>query len=89
MTKKLLRHWKKLGPNGKRVLLALAGRMALGADRYGDFPARRWTQEAAEEALDQSVYLMAELVLVATKPRGRARKPTARPPATRMRRGRP
>lgn len=52
-----------LGPNAQKVLLEVAKRMATGARQYGDFQPRKWTKEAAEEALDQSVYLAAELVL--------------------------
>lgn len=59
----LLRQWYQLGPNAKQILLSIAERMAMGAKRYGDFQHRSWTKEAAEEALDMTVYLSAELVL--------------------------
>lgn len=58
----ILSRWRELGPNGRLVLYALAERLALGHRQYGDFPARPWTKEAAEEALDQTVYLTAELL---------------------------
>ena len=51
-----------LAPNGQRLLLALARRLVLGQQRYGDFPTRDWTREAREEALDLAVYLAAELI---------------------------
>jgi hypothetical protein len=62
MKEELLEHWERLGPNAQRVLVALAARLAAGAKRYGDFPIRKWTREAAEEALDGCVYLTAELL---------------------------
>jgi hypothetical protein len=62
MKEELLECWEKLGPNAQRVLLALAARLAMGAKKYGDFPIRKWTREAAEEALDGCVYLTAELL---------------------------
>jgi hypothetical protein len=51
----------RLGPNGQRLLLAIAKRLVLGQERYGDFPMRPWNREAAEEALDAAVYLAASL----------------------------
>lgn len=51
----------KLGPNGQRLLLAIARRLVLGHERYGDLPVRSWNREAAEEALDAAVYLAASL----------------------------
>lgn len=63
MEEELREHWSKLGPNARRVLVALAARLAMGAKKYGDFPIRKWTKEAAEEALDGCVYLTAELLM--------------------------
>lgn len=62
MEEELREHWERLGPNARRVLVALASRLAMGAKKYGDFPIRKWTREAAEEALDGCVYLTAELL---------------------------
>lgn len=51
--------WSKMGPRGRRVVLRIAERVALGAELYGeDFDAGRdWKGEAAEEAMDAAVYL--------------------------------
>ena len=57
----LLEAFDRLGPNAQRLLLAIARRLVLGAERYGDFPIRSWNREAAEEALDAAVYLAASL----------------------------
>lgn len=73
--------WNELGPNGQKVLHAVATRLALGHRQYGDFPARSWTKEAAEEALDQVVYLTAEL-LFAVKPGQATPEPAPTSPET-------
>jgi hypothetical protein len=59
----LLEVWRQLGPNAQKLYLKLGERLALGAQKYGDFPIRRWKKEAAEEALDMTVYLAAELCI--------------------------
>lgn len=59
--RELVTAWNRLGPQAQRILLAIARRLVLGAERYGDFPVRPWKKEAAEEALDAAVYLAAEL----------------------------
>lgn len=59
----LLEVWRQLGPNAQKLLLKLGERLAMGAKRYGDFPIRSWRKEAAEEALDATVYLAAELCI--------------------------
>jgi hypothetical protein len=53
--------WSRLGPRAQQLLLALARRLVLGAERYGDFPTRDFKKEALEEALDLAIYLAAEL----------------------------
>lgn len=51
----------KLGPDEQRVLLRIAERLVLGCAQYGQLniasDRRNWTEEAAQEALDLSVYL--------------------------------
>ncbi len=59
----LLEVWQQLGPNAQKLFLKLGERLALGAKKYGDFPLRTWRKEAAEEALDMTVYLAAELCI--------------------------
>jgi hypothetical protein len=55
-----------LGIDERRVLLVLARRLAMGARVYGrldvDGDPRDWRGEAADEALDASVYLACELL---------------------------
>lgn len=55
-----------LGPDERRVLLAVARRLAMGQRQYGALDVagdrRDWRKEAAEEALDASVYLACELL---------------------------
>jgi hypothetical protein len=53
--------YDRLGPNAQRLLLAIARRLVLGQERYGDLPVRPWNREAAEEALDLVVYLAVSL----------------------------
>lgn len=51
-----------LGPNGRRILMRLAERLAAGAKQYPDDFAigrRNWDREAIEELLDAAVYLEA------------------------------
>lgn len=52
---------EQLGPDERRVLVAIARRLALGARAYGPLDIagdrRDWMREAAEEACDQAVYL--------------------------------
>ncbi len=61
----LLQVWEELGPNAQHIFFRIGQRMADGAKKYGDFPVRTWTKEAAEEALDLCVYLTAELEMPA------------------------
>lgn len=53
--------WAQLGDDERRVLLAIARRLAHGARQYGKLDvatdARDWTREAHEEFLDGCVYL--------------------------------
>lgn len=80
----LLKVWEELGPNAQHIFLRIGQRMAVGAKQYGDFPIRKWTQEAAEEALDLCVYLTAELELPSLKKLGKkSRKRTPPKRATR------
>jgi hypothetical protein len=57
--------WGALGPRARQVLLALARRLALGAQRYQDdlSPGRDWRQEAQEEVLDACVYASRALLV--------------------------
>lgn len=53
--------WTRLGDDERRVILAIATRLARGADQYGRLAVatdrRDWTREAHEEFLDGCVYL--------------------------------
>jgi hypothetical protein len=55
-----------LGPDERAVLLAIAKRLAHGRRHYGPLDVRGdrrdWRGEAAEEALDLSVYMACELL---------------------------
>lgn len=56
----LVRHWQAIGPKARRLLVALAERLAIGNGRHGDFElGRDWTTEAGEELLDGTIYLAA------------------------------
>lgn len=58
----LLDHFRKLGPNARRVLLALAERLVKGIE-HGDFDKPHdWDKESSEEALDLAVYQAAKLL---------------------------
>lgn len=53
---------EKLGPNARRILLALAERLVKGRE-HGDFDKPHdWDKESAEEALDLAVYQAAKLL---------------------------
>lgn len=53
----LAEQWALLGPRGRRVLLAVAERLARGAKEHGDFDSKRdWQKEKREELLDWIVY---------------------------------
>jgi hypothetical protein len=60
----LLTVWEKLGPMERSVLNTLAHRLHAGQRKYGPLTENKkeWTWEAAEEGLDQAVYLAASLV---------------------------
>lgn len=60
----LLTVWEKLGMMERSVLNTLAWRLYAGQRKYGKLEENKkeWTWEAAEEGLDQSVYLAAALV---------------------------
>lgn len=60
----LLTVWEKLGPMERSVLNTLAHRLYAGQRKYGklDENKKEWTWEAAEEGLDQAVYLASALV---------------------------
>lgn len=55
-----------LGPDELRVLRAVTERLVLGRRQYGELDLatdpRDWAREAAEEALDLSVYLAIRLL---------------------------
>lgn len=59
----VLELWRQLGPNAQKLYFKLGERLVMGAQRYGDFPLRSWRKEAAEEALDATVYLAAGLCI--------------------------
>lgn len=50
--------WSRLGPAERRVLLALAERLVMGASQYGPLEkrGRSWTREQQEELLDACIY---------------------------------
>lgn len=56
----------KLGEDERRVLLAIARRLALGAKAYGPLDVngdrRNWRAEATEELLDACVYLSCQSI---------------------------
>jgi len=56
----------QLGDDERRVLVAIARRLLAGRDAYGALDVARdgrdWRREAAEEALDLSVYLAVGLM---------------------------
>lgn len=56
--------WEKLGPMERSILNTLAYRIYAGQRKYGqlDESKKDWTWEAAEEGLDQAVYLSCALV---------------------------
>jgi hypothetical protein len=62
----LLTVWEKLGMMERSVLNTLAWRLYSGQRKYGKLEENKkeWTWEAAEEGLDQAVYLAASLVAV-------------------------
>lgn len=58
----LVERFGKLGPNARRVLLALAERLVVGIP-HGDFDKPHdWDKESSEEALDLAVYQAAKLL---------------------------
>lgn len=60
--REILHRYNKLGPNARRVLLALADRLVKGVE-HGDFDKPHdWDRESAEEALDLAVYQAAKLL---------------------------
>jgi hypothetical protein len=60
-----------LGVDERRVLLAIARRLALGATAYGRLDVqgdrRDWRAEATEELLDACVYLSCQAIKEATE----------------------
>lgn len=56
--------WEKLGPMERSILNTLAYRILKGQRDYGQLHEKKkdWTWEAAEEGLDQAVYLSCALV---------------------------
>lgn len=56
--------WEKLGPMERAILNTLAYRILKGQRDYGQLHEKKkdWTWEAAEEGLDQAVYLSCALV---------------------------
>lgn len=55
----------RCGPNAAETQAEIASRLLVGADRYpeDDFTTDRdWNQEAAEEALDETVYRTREAI---------------------------
>lgn len=61
-TAPLILAFEALGPNARRVLLALAERLVKGKE-HGDFDRPHdWDKESAEEALDLAVYQAAKLL---------------------------
>lgn len=60
----LLECWEKLGKMERAVLTTLGWRLYAGQRKYGKLEnnKKEWTWEAAEEGLDQAVYLAAALV---------------------------
>lgn len=66
--RQLLDSCVQLGPNARRVLLALAERLVKGKE-HGDFDKpHNWDKESAEEALDLAVYQAAKLLSLGGKP---------------------
>lgn len=63
---KLYEHARQLHGDELRVLSTLAERLAMGRRQYGPLrienDQRDWRKEAAEEALDLSVYLTIDLL---------------------------
>lgn len=58
----LVERFGELGPNARRVLLALADRLVAGK-AHGDFDKPHdWDKESSEEALDLAVYQAAKLL---------------------------
>lgn len=58
----LIQKYDRLGPNARRVLLAIADRLVKGIE-HGDFDKPHdWDKESAEEALDLAVYQAAKLL---------------------------
>lgn len=56
----LIAAWEGIGPNARRLLVAVAGRLVKGASEHGDFDPtqpRNWLAETADELLDAVVYL--------------------------------
>lgn len=62
----ILDMWEKLGVMEREVLSTLALRLYAGQRKYGKLEENKkpWTWETAEEAMDASVYLAAEMVRV-------------------------
>lgn len=60
----MLEVWEKLGPMERSILNTLAHRIYAGQRKYGMLHEAKkvWTWEAAEEGLDQAVYLASALV---------------------------
>ncbi len=56
--------WEKLGPMERSILNTLAYRILAGQRTYGPLHEKKkdWTWEAAEESLDQAVYMACALV---------------------------
>ena len=75
----LLIAFHKLGPNARRVLLALAERLVVGIP-HGDFDKPHdWDKESSEEALDLAVYQAAKLLGLGQETgKGRPKLQTAR-----------
>lgn len=58
----LIAAWETIGPNARKILLQLAGRLVIGKT-HGDFTAPHdWDRETAEEELDGAIYRAAKLL---------------------------
>lgn len=57
-------HWMKLGLRERLVLVHVAERLLMGQKAYGPLTKgkKNWRKEAAEEHLDATVYMAAELI---------------------------
>ena len=75
----LLIAFSKLGPNARRVLLALAERLVKGIE-HGDFDKPHdWDKESGEEALDLAVYQAAKLLGLGKEPKPANAAPDGKP----------